>query len=151
MKGLSFYIAIGKWGGFNIGFLSGPIIFRIVLGWFAFVIMSRDVDVMLHDTASATVRYRKQLDKAEDVLQLCRIDDLFTSNGEYAERFRYNYKEWFQDWIDQYFVDRDKRIAQYMYGQGGLIKKGNELFCPDHKNCGCDYGDISEFYKKQKV
>lgn len=37
------------------------------------------------------------IDIMREALEFCAIDDLFTSNGEYNELFKYNYKIWFQD------------------------------------------------------
>ena len=42
MNGLSFYICIGKYGGWRFGF-DGPAL-RVVLGWVAIVITLRDIE-----------------------------------------------------------------------------------------------------------
>lgn len=45
MNGLTFYICIGKYGGWRFG-LEGPA-FRVVMGWVAVVITTRDIEQTL--------------------------------------------------------------------------------------------------------
>lgn len=45
MKGLTLYIAIGRYGGFRV-IKDGPSL-RLILGWVAFGVMAVDLEVML--------------------------------------------------------------------------------------------------------
>lgn len=42
-------------------------------------------------------KLKNKLNVAKEALEFCVQDDLFTSNGQYEEMFKYNYKEWFGD------------------------------------------------------
>jgi len=46
MKGLTFYICFGRYGGF--GYNKDGNSFRITLGWVSFCVMLLDIEVMLH-------------------------------------------------------------------------------------------------------
>ena len=45
MDGITFYICIGKYGGFRFGF-DGPS-FRIVLGWVAIAFVGMDIEIAI--------------------------------------------------------------------------------------------------------
>ena len=45
---------------------------------------------------------KKQLEEANRVIDFCSAEDLFTSNGEYDEWFKYNYADWFQHVAKKY-------------------------------------------------
>lgn len=63
MNGLSFYICIGKYGGWRFGF-DGPAL-RVVLGWVAIVIALRDIEQDLKTLLDALNKDReKNADKS---------------------------------------------------------------------------------------
>ena len=63
----------------------------------------------IEDMESEIKTLKEQLAKAEEVLKMCNDGEMFISNGEYNELFKYQYKEWFQDWIDKYFAEKEKQ------------------------------------------
>ena len=66
----------------------------------------------IEDMESEIKTLKEQLAKAEEVLKMCNDGEMFISNGEYNELFKYQYKEWFQDWIDKYFAEKEKQEKQ---------------------------------------
>ena len=48
MRGLSFYICIGKWAGFGIEVSKSTL--RLTLGWLAIAVVNQDIERLLNES-----------------------------------------------------------------------------------------------------
>ncbi len=61
----------------------------------------RDREYKIEKLKQENQKLKEALEVASEALEFAASEDMWESDGEYIESFSYQYKEWYQDKLDQ--------------------------------------------------